>query len=306
MYVVVKVEPGPAMIELMTTLANCAMTFSVTDDLHKICASEAKKNSKEAEAQTDNGNQTDSPETRPPLTKKRKNGSDSSKSSTGNNSWKIQSFPIVNQSPTSPVNTTNETSENNDSQSPNSKTEEDFPLTTTEEQNQLIMSLFRNDLLKCEVEDSTDDFEDRGDTIRNLSNLATTTYDAETFERQMAMFSDPNSLLTDPRRSAPKKRGICQMCHREVSVISTHKRRHAITHLGIKTLRCQLCNKYFSRPDLANPHFKRDHPNSVPIAFVDTISEEDAQKIRRMMTTCFPPIAGDEEIEDEQQAQPRD
>ena len=33
------------------------MTFSVTDDLHKICASEAKKNNKEAEAQTDNGNQ---------------------------------------------------------------------------------------------------------------------------------------------------------------------------------------------------------------------------------------------------------
>ena len=61
------------------------------------------------------------------------------------------------------------------------------------------------------MEDSTDDFEDRSDTIRNLSNLATTTYDAETFERQMAMFSDPNSLLTDPRRSAPKKRGICQV-----------------------------------------------------------------------------------------------
>ncbi|CAD6185840.1 unnamed protein product [Caenorhabditis auriculariae] len=238
MYVVVNIQAGQPLVDLMTILASRMLTFSVTDDLRKNVHRFKPR-----------------PEGKMDLS---------------------QGFLVHDVT----VNSTRNFDELEASVSvtPSVKIEETSPVTPNAQlQEQIIRSLFSR---KTAGLSTGDDHMDSGDDGE------------EDFEDEIVS-TKPKTPADNPsfNKFNMKKRGMCHVCKREVSVISTHKRRHAITHLGFKTLRCTMCHKYFSRQDLCGPHFKKEHPGAAVVPFEDMMSGEDLAQLKEMLNMCFPKIA---------------
>ncbi|CAA86459.1 C2H2-type domain-containing protein [Caenorhabditis elegans] len=295
MYVVINIDPGSTLNELMAFMTQKTITFSVTDQLSRLCDRTANGDRREVCTQTDD-NCFD-----PPPNKKSKgyNGEDygspcssatpsepvdlgiltkTNGNSNGNHNWDTESKVLRGL-----IRSENGRSKSSIKEEPEEASVED-DISTEYMQNQLMQALFPKN--------------QNGSGLANFASLE----DNESIEGESGGLSDlggfnmdsssPASAIRYKPAYASTKRGVCRVCNREVSLITTHRRRHAITHLGFKTLKCALCYKFFSRQDLATGHFKKDHPTSEFMPFVDTMSPEDERQLVVMMELCFPEETG--------------
>ncbi|EGT51981.1 hypothetical protein CAEBREN_05575 [Caenorhabditis brenneri] len=288
MFVVINIDPGSTLNELMAFMTQKTITFSVTDQLSRLCDRSVNGERKEMSTQTEDSLFD------PPPSKKFKacqeEGYDSPCSSAtpsesvdlgilsksnGNGSWDGESNVlrglITSENDKSPLNGLLK-------EEPEEASVED-EMSSEFVQSQIFQALFPknqngglNGFSPHEDNESLD-----GEPVA-LSE----------FQGAFRMDGSPASAIRFKPAYASTKRGVCHVCNREVSLITTHRRRHAITHLGFKTLKCALCYKFFSRQDLATGHFKKDHPDAEFTPFVDTMSPEDERQLVSMMGLCFP------------------
>ncbi|CAI5445355.1 unnamed protein product [Caenorhabditis angaria] len=254
MYVVISMEPGATLNQLMVFMTQKAITFSVTDRINKLCDKNVNPEKCEISTQTEEQTQTPSI-SGPPAKKSRPEECDSPCSSAtpseptiDKNGWDSETALLKN------------LIDGND----NDKE-------TDEIQAQIYAALFA----KIQPENMDEESESSNPTPSLDLNIFNNSDTSGSNYRYKAQY-------------ASTKRGVCQVCNREVSLITTHRKRHANTHLGFKSLKCTVCHKYFARQDLGTGHFKKEHPDMEFIPFVDTMSADDEQQLALMMNLCFP------------------
>ncbi|CAP35549.1 Protein CBG18022 [Caenorhabditis briggsae] len=295
MFVVINTDPGTTLNELMAFMTQKTITFSVTDNLSKLCDRPDKW--KEMGTQTDDDYDSLLPHKKSKISNGDTDCVSPCSSATpsesidlgisiktngnGNNNWDLENSTVLR----GLIKNENEKSNHLMKEEPEEDASVEDVMNSEMIQTQLMQALFAksqnggiNGFAALEDNESLDGKSSAG----VLSDL----------QEAFRMDGSPVSAIRYKPAYASTKRGVCHVCNREVSLITTHRRRHAITHLGFKTLKCALCYKFFSRQDLATGHFKKDHPTSEFTPFVDTMSSEDEKQLVLMMGLCFPDESG--------------
>uniref|UniRef100_A0A1I7T2E8 C2H2-type domain-containing protein n=1 Tax=Caenorhabditis tropicalis TaxID=1561998 RepID=A0A1I7T2E8_9PELO len=287
MFVVINIKPGDTLNELMAFMTQKTITFSVTDQLSRLCDRSEKK---EISTQTEDSCFDSPPNKKLKVYKEEDYGSPCSSATpsepfelaalsktNGNGQWDGESTVLRGL-----IKYENDQLLNGNKQDEAEDASVEDEISTEYMQNQLMQALFPKSENGVINGFSPEDNESLDGESVVLSDL----------QGAFRMDGSPASAIRYKPAYASTKRGVCHVCNREVSLITTHRRRHAITHLGFKTLKCALCYKFFSRQDLATGHFKKDHPNAEFTPFVDTMSEEDERQLVVMMGMCFPEETG--------------
>ncbi|CAI2347423.1 unnamed protein product [Caenorhabditis sp. 36 PRJEB53466] len=301
MYVVINIDPGSTLNELMAFMTQKTITFSVTDQLSRLCDRSVNEKKREAGTQTEDSSLLDAPPSKKPRVYNGEDYGSPCSSATPSEPNDLAMFSVAKVNGNGSNGSGNDASTNGHAlnwvaepavlrgliknemmastvkEEPEEASVED-EMSTEYMQNQLIQALFppKNGETFGTLEDN--------ESLEGESAAANGDLSSGTFP----MDGSPVSAIRYKPAYASTKRGVCHVCNREVSLITTHRRRHAITHLGFKTLKCALCYKFFSRQDLATGHFKKDHPTEEFTPFVDTMSAEDERQLVIMMGLCFP------------------
>lgn len=311
MYVVINTDPGSTLNELMAFMTQKTITFSVTDNLSKLY--ERPDKWRETGTQTEDDRCDTPPAKRAKLSNGDTDcvspcssatpsesvdlGSSTKINGNGNNNWVQENGQVLRGLIKS----------ENDSSRDSMKDDEPEEDASVEDvmASELIQSQLMQALFPKGQNGAINGFSalDDNESLDGKSGVLSDFQDA------FRMDGSPASAIRYKPAYASTKRGVCHVCNREVSLITTHRRRHAITHLGFKTLRCALCHKFFSRQDLATGHFKKDHPTAEFTPFIDTMSPEDEKQLVLMMGLCFPDETqprkkGDKPRTDDQQDSP--
>ncbi|CAB3401466.1 unnamed protein product [Caenorhabditis bovis] len=249
MLVVINIDAGDLLNELMAFMTQRSITFSVTDRISKLCDKNVVPEKRESSTQTDHER----------VARKKARLIDECGAGGGGGSPSSSATSSEGPPETKPQNFTASIVEENADEADDDEASNELI------QSQLMQALFSRLKQDPDAIEATDDIDES--MADKVSDSPAARYKAT---------------------YASTKRGVCQVCFREVSLVTTHRRRHAITHLGYKTLKCAVCYKFFSRQDLCNGHFKKDHPDAEIIPFVDTMSKEDEINLNMMLNLCFP------------------
>ncbi|CAO4366808.1 unnamed protein product [Caenorhabditis nigoni] len=91
-----------------------------------------------------------------------------------------------------------------------------------------------------------------------------------------------------PERESSKK-VVCKTCDKSINGNRlTDRKRHALSHLKLKTWECTICHNSFSRSENGPRHFKTCHPDVSYVRFVRTTTKEGEEQLRQMNEKCFP------------------
>ncbi|CAO4366815.1 unnamed protein product [Caenorhabditis nigoni] len=91
-----------------------------------------------------------------------------------------------------------------------------------------------------------------------------------------------------PEKESSKK-VVCKTCDKSINGNRlTDRKRHALSHLKLKTWECTICHNSFSRSENGPRHFKTCHPDVSYVRFVRTTTKEDEEQLRQMNEKCFP------------------
>ncbi|CAI4228905.1 unnamed protein product [Auanema sp. JU1783] len=313
MYVIVNAREGDEMNTLMMTLANKHYTFSVTDNISKICTQclsqtandhhSAQSSSKCEEAPKD-------PDEEKPMLKESENEiilrqSCSTSHDLVNESENCSppnSFEVLRLSDkqhahsASDINSSDEVFVN----SPRSVSHLEIePMDAITSQSDLQdLRLFFN-ALKEEARELPNDYfhtnHPQEEPIAKVARKKRKTKDLSVTENDfypghiLKQFSESfeHSSLTD-KKCRDVNRGKCNLCKQAISVRNHHMKRHAITHLGYKTFQCRICKMLYNRGDMCKPHFERHHPEAEQVPFEDVITDEQSFQLQRTLKLCFP------------------